>query len=672
MMHPSSLRVPFFAAISLGTAVHCAAQTPPSPAPQASVTPGSGRAAAADDTALAGLPSFLLLVPAGPVQMGLEAEMLVTAACQAALPSKPEIAAEVSKATVGTNMKRSVSVLGMRTVHQPAFLLAKLPITNGQYLAFFEAQRAAGKKVRPPFHWWRIGCREDYDKKLPEIATLFPGDKLGGVNYWERFGDKLPYKLQDEKGKPIHDLPVTYVSWRDANACAGWLGMRLMTEVEFTRAARGDGKHLWPTAKPGDAASDRYTEQTQKELRIFSTSEKVLKPVGTVPSACGPFGHGDLFGSVWQFVSDLGYRPINGHEPFAAEWKTLQKNKIGQLVTNAPDWRSELCLTKGGSYLSGNEPMQLLIDARAPVETHDVLESAGFRVAKSLKPGYDALFSALRGTFSKVSFADEQDVALDAQVGAERYELDAKGFPTRYETITFAPVNWLSRERNVELGKLIDRSQTKPVLIGVMMTTDTLAMPAAKPGAYSVHYRKAGVPRELVDAVKQGHKEVIAAAKQKPADKDEEQGEGKEPKKDKDAKKQEKKGWREVVAQYGLTEKDLAEKHFAEGTVPFVRIEGVEVPADEDALLLQDSEGKFAAAWKAPNAKPAAGNPVASTLALEANDKGKAIAKFVVASPLSQANEKRVGLFHVHFVLDREAPAADKPWRLPTAAAAGK
>src|SRR5688572_27296097 len=118
-----------------------------------------------------------------------------------------------------------------------------------------------------------------------------------------------------------------------------------------------------------------------------------IKKVGEVPLAVGPYGHTDLTGQIWEFTSELGYRPLAGQALFGEEWKKLQKDKVGApLVPSQPNWNDAKVLAKGGSYLSATDPIQLMVDARMHLEPIDAVESLGIRLAKSLKPGYDLLF----------------------------------------------------------------------------------------------------------------------------------------------------------------------------------------------------------------------------------------------------------------------------------------
>jgi formylglycine-generating enzyme required for sulfatase activity len=666
-MTPASLRASTLVLLTCAASVTAQAAVGKSAASAApaSASASGGKADALDTD---GLPSFLLPVPGGTVEIGLEAAAFLQAASQVALPNKPENAHKIAPAQLGNALRRSSSVLGRRKVEVPAFLLGRSPVTNAQFEAFVALMRKDGGKYHVPFHWWRYGCSDDYNKRLDEINKLFPKNPEGPLLYWERFGGELPGKLTDNKGNPIGNQPVTYVSYRAANEFAAWLGMRLPTEAEWTRAARGAGKSTWPLAKAEDPASDRYTEQLLKDLRMFTSADKANKACGAVQGASGAFGHTDMFGQVWQLVSDLGYRPINGRDAFESEWKSLMKDKAGDLVKAPPMWRDEFVIAKGGSYLSSQEPIQLMIDARAPMQTIDVMESVGFRLAKSMKPGYDALFSSLRGTFHKGPFAIDQSIDLAGQVGGERYELDAAGFTTAYSTISFAPVNWLAKEKNAELGKLLDQSMTSPLLLGALMSTAPMLTPAAPAGLYSVLYRKAGLPRELSDAIKAGHKELVAAkAKPEKGGKDKPEDAEQEKPKDDDKKQDKKKPWRDVVSRFGLTDEDLLAKDAADGALKTIRIDGCVVPTTEDCYLLHGNDGKIVAAWPAPNAKPAVAPQGSYGLTAQADAKGKFAARIRVGIPVALGAAKKFADVQIALVLDREAPTEAKPWRLPAA-----
>lgn len=633
-MQLNSLRAPFLASLSFGTLLCTATgQTPAAPAAGPDMT---------------GLPPMLLFVPGGTVEVGLDFDQVFEAACQVAFPSAPRDAQKRAAEKVVEGLRLSARTMGRKKVDVPGFFLAKWPVKNSEYEVVFNLLRAANQPIKPPLHWWTVGQKDDFEKRRPDIDKAYPKQTDAVISYWEKNFAELPFALKDEKGASIGDLPVVHVSWRDANDFAGYLGMRLPTEVEMTRASRGDTTNLWPSDKQGGGAT--YSADLLKQLRIADGPDMKLKPVGA--GLAGPFGHFDLHGHVWQLCSGLGFRAINSNELFDAEWKKLGKDKLGA-QTKPPEWREDRVIAKGGAYNATNAPIQLLIDARRSLSPGDVFETMGFRLAKSAKPGYDMLFSLMQGTHNKNWFQEEQETDLAAQFGAERYELADNGFPSTYHGISFAPVNWLSKEKNIELSKLLERSQASPLLLGTLAITAPLLEPAAPRGIYSLLYRRAGVPKELADAIKQGHKMLTAKKKDgDKADKDQEQ----EDKKNK---------WRELTSRFGYTDDDIASKDAATGNLKFVRIDKLEIPIEHDVLLLFGNEGKVLGHVKVTPAK-AVNSAIPGELVMEADPKGKTLAKLHFTAP-TMAGGKKFAEFHVQLTLDLPAPAADKPWRQPQA-----
>jgi formylglycine-generating enzyme required for sulfatase activity len=623
--------------------------------------------AAKDDPRLQGLPTFLRPVPGGLVEMGLTAEQLIASSCQTAYPIKPQDAAQKAQEKVITGMRRAALLLGTKKVQVDGFLLAEWPVTNAEYERFVARRRANGEKVRPPFAWWRYGRKDDYDARLEDINRQFPKNSEGPFLYWEANGHELPYALVDENGKSIANHAVTTLTYRDAVEFAGTFGMRLPTEAEFTRAARGDGSHRWPW---GRTMADSFSEAGLQFLGLNSMAGQKPSDVGKFEGCAGPFGHKDIFGRIWQFTSGVGYGPISGREAFEVQWKLLQKDRVGALLQGAPIGKDDMVVCKGGSYLSWSEPMQLLIDNRVALQTNEPQPSVGMRLAKSTKPGFDALYSKIRGQYNRGAFVADQVLDEAAQVGAERYELNETGFPVAYHTVSFMPVNWLSNEKNTDINKQLDKTHSGPLLLGTLYTTEPLRSPALAPGLYTVLYRKAGMPRELADAIKTGHKELLAAKKAKPAKEGEEKAEPKD-----DGKEAKKSPWRELVARAGITAEDLLGPDG--GSLKIVRIDGVEVSTETDCFLLMGGiEGRIVGVVPATNHKPANTKPFVNELLLEkqgGNDKAtadKAVARFRLAIPVRAGDARTLAEFRLQLPLECEPPSASKVWRLPREAAA--
>ncbi|MGE3171866.1 MAG: formylglycine-generating enzyme family protein [Planctomycetota bacterium] len=613
-----------------------------------------------EDTVGEGLPTFLLPVPGGKVTMGLTIDQLVETACQTINPTRPELALKEEEKLV-RNMSQCSSELGQEERTLPTFLLGKWPVTNKEYAVFVNRMKDLGTPVKAPFHWWRYGRKDSYDESLKDINTLF-GDygKMGPIMFWEQKGTELPFALVDDRGESIENYPVVYVSYRDALKFAGWLGMRLPTEEEWTRAARGDRQVIWPWGDR-EQVGDAYTgDQVLAELQLKNARDQRVKPVGSVKFGTGPFGHVDMTGQVWELTAERNFGPICGQKAFEQEWKRAQKHKVGEHLP-APTWRDAYVVVKGGSFLSWPDPIQLHIDARSAVQTDDVLEGLGFRLAKSLKPGYDMLISLVTSDYNMDLFATgregDQEVDFAGQVGIERYVLDKDGFPEAYHAVSIAPINWLKTDRNYSVKKLEEDSRDRPILVGTLATTEQVQEPALKAGLYSVAWRAGGYTKELTDAIKAGYKEVQAELRRK------ERGIDAKPEEDQELKKAD---WRSVLARFGLEAKDLEPKG-ADKDLNIVRFGGLEVPADHNVFLFHDNKGSWVGWCKANDVLSCSLTPAEVVLGTgKAADKSdRAKVEFKVRLPLLKDQKKGVE-YKLDLLLEQGPPAAGQNWRVPT------
>ncbi len=144
------------------------------------------------------------------------------------------------------------------------------------------------------------------EDEKPRHAVVLPGYYMGRyevtVAQYARFCRESGRRMNDQPSLagPDHpnprrssgdgpDYPVVNVTWHDAGAYCEWAGLRLPTEAEWEKAARGgsDTRFWW-----GDKAShDRANYDSEG-----------MTPVGSYPP--NPYGIYDTAGNVWEWCSD--------------------------------------------------------------------------------------------------------------------------------------------------------------------------------------------------------------------------------------------------------------------------------------------------------------------------------------------------------------------------------
>ena len=147
-------------------------------------------------------------------------------------------------------------------------------------------------------------------------------DKCRDGNLWQ--GASFPPRIKH--------LPVTQVSWHDADAICRWRGKRLPSEAEWEKAARGPSGNLYPW---GARSPKNRATYGRKWRGVFTMTE-----VGTYSQGTSIYGVHDMAGNVWEWVDDwydLKYynwrRKKNPRGPTEGDFKVVR----GGSWVNYPD-----------------------------------------------------------------------------------------------------------------------------------------------------------------------------------------------------------------------------------------------------------------------------------------------------------------------------------------------
>jgi formylglycine-generating enzyme required for sulfatase activity len=191
---------------------------------------------------------------------------------------------------------------------------------------------------------------------VSEFARFVESGGYRAQKYWGGggFGVVGPESWARQRKNPA--WPVVGVSWFEAAEYCAWAGLRLPTEAEWERVARGpaSARYPWGDKPPLDESRANYGR------RIGHPT-----PAGQYPNGRSVEGIDDLLGNVWEWCGDW-----YGEYPNDSQWDPVG-TKMG-----------EMKILRGGAWNIG----QLYVRAsqRIWVMPSDRSISTGFRCAGEL------------------------------------------------------------------------------------------------------------------------------------------------------------------------------------------------------------------------------------------------------------------------------------------------
>ncbi len=219
------------------------------------------------------------------------------------------------------------------------YWIARYPVTNEQFAVFVEAMQ------------------------YQTTAEKEGGWSSEAMEYVEGFNWRHPLGTDsDIKRKGSH--PVVQISWHDAVRYCEWLTdklhdqigtsiVRLATEAEWEKAARGEYGNEWPWGNefdPEHCNSAESDKDTTTQGGIYS------------PQGDSPYSVADMAGNVWEWCRSIA-------RPYPYQASAEHESEILKTVER---------IMRGGSYLQSQGDVRTAVRDWFPPDTRD--RTSGFRI----------------------------------------------------------------------------------------------------------------------------------------------------------------------------------------------------------------------------------------------------------------------------------------------------
>jgi formylglycine-generating enzyme len=189
----------------------------------------------------------------------------------------------------------------VRDVALPAFRIAATTVTNADFADFVRATRHVTEAER-------AGSSFVFYLQLPAEARAQATHVVAGLPWWLPVAH-ASWQRPEGPGSHVRERmgrPVVHVSWHDAKAYCAWAGVRLPSEAEWERAARGglDGQRFaW-----GDDLLDTKGVPRCNVFRGEFPNAPALDwapaPIDAHAGAANGFGLFNVCGNVWEWCAE--------------------------------------------------------------------------------------------------------------------------------------------------------------------------------------------------------------------------------------------------------------------------------------------------------------------------------------------------------------------------------
>lgn len=159
------------------------------------------------------------------------------------------------------------------TIYLDAYQISKYEVTNSQYADFINNGGYTNS-----IYWTSEGW------------TWLTTNNIIEPYYWS--------SGEFNSGLYFPKYPVVGISWYEADAYCRWLGVKLPSEAQWEKAARGIDARYWPWGNTWDPAKCNCSVNALPDTFTYSS------PIGFFITGTSPFGCYDMAGNVLEWVND--------------------------------------------------------------------------------------------------------------------------------------------------------------------------------------------------------------------------------------------------------------------------------------------------------------------------------------------------------------------------------
>jgi formylglycine-generating enzyme len=193
-----------------------------------------------------------------------------------------------------------------------AFRIGAATVTNAEFAAFVRATRHVTDAER-------FGRSFVFFLQLPAAQRERARAAVAELPWWLPVEDAC-WQRPEGAGSHVRDRarhPVVHVSWRDATAYCEWAGVRLPSETEWERAARGglEGRRFAWGDELFDAAGVPRCNVFRGTFPNAPAPGWLPGPIDAQAGAPNSFGLFNVCGNVWEWCADAregGQRALRG------------------------------------------------------------------------------------------------------------------------------------------------------------------------------------------------------------------------------------------------------------------------------------------------------------------------------------------------------------------------